>query len=146
MQSACTVCRSIGANDLGKGYRGSACSNCHMSPLPMECRASPTFGIWVNWSGACGPLVQGLLHRSGEVIIRSSATGLPLFQPAISMSAGMVWARTLVRPQPLSTLTFRWVQRQRLNISSCGGSPHLPHACRSQHGDQEDQKQYRHMD
>ena len=29
----------------------------------MECRTSPTPGIWVHWSGAYGPLMQGLLLR-----------------------------------------------------------------------------------
>ena len=76
-----------------------ACPNCHKSPLPMGCRTSPTLGTWVHWSGACGSLLPGLPHQpgnkmteqSGEVMVRSSAAGLPLSQPAMRMSAGLVF-------------------------------------------------------
>ena len=29
----------------------------------MECRTIPALGIWVHWSGAYGPLLQGLMHQ-----------------------------------------------------------------------------------
>ena len=81
-----------------------------MSPQLMECRTSPTLGILDHLSGAYGPQLHRLRHQpgdhdllkmaeqSGEVMVRSSAAGLPLSQPAIRMSAGLVWARSLVRP------------------------------------------------
>ena len=33
------------------------------------------------------------MAEQSEVMVRSSATGLPLSQPAIRMSAGLVWAK-----------------------------------------------------
>eukprot|EP00731_Ephydatia_muelleri_P031141 Em0022g655a len=58
-----------------------------------------SLGILDHLSGAYGPKLQGLLHQPGDTIrsrwqSRSSAARLPLSQPAIRMSAGLVWARS----------------------------------------------------
>ena len=76
-----------------------------MSPQLTECRTSPTLGISDHLSGAYGPQLQRLLHQPDdtirsrwqgvEVMVRSSAAGLPWSQPAIRMSAGLVWAHDL---------------------------------------------------
>ena len=50
----------------GDGNMDLFCPNCHMSPLPMECRTNPTPGIWVHLSGACRPQLHGLLHQPGD--------------------------------------------------------------------------------
>ena len=35
--------------------------------LPMECRINLTPGIWVHWSVAYGPLLQGLPLQLGDM-------------------------------------------------------------------------------
>ena len=46
--------------------------------------------------------------QRGDVMVMPSAAGLPLSQPAMKMSAGLVASRSLVRPLPFSNLTLRW--------------------------------------
>ena len=52
-----------GRTPAWRRYQGPACPSYHTSPLPMECKTSPTLGIWVPCSGACRSLLQGLLHQ-----------------------------------------------------------------------------------
>ena len=70
--------------------------------VPMECRTNLTPGIWVHWSLVYGPLLQGLLQQFGEmthlrwpvrgdVMVMSSAAGMPLSHPGMKMSAGLVY-------------------------------------------------------
>ena len=48
-------------------YPGLLCPNSHMSPLTMECRTNLTPGIWVHWSVVYRSLLQGLLHKFGDM-------------------------------------------------------------------------------
>ena len=56
-----------------------------------------------------GAQLQGLhqhlpkmLGQSGDETVMSSAAGFPLSHPAIRMSAGLVWSRSLMKPWPFS--------------------------------------------
>ncbi|KAL5503359.1 hypothetical protein EMCRGX_G010291 [Ephydatia muelleri] len=62
--------------DLGRSSEGCQPGNVSWACLPqlpyvsttMGCRTSPTLGIWVHWSVACTPLLQGLPHQPGDMI------------------------------------------------------------------------------
>ena len=60
----------------------------HLGPLEWSLRASAA-------KAAAPADLLKMTEQSGEVMVRSSAAGLPLSQPAIRMSAGLVWARSL---------------------------------------------------
>eukprot|EP00731_Ephydatia_muelleri_P005553 Em0002g1729a len=81
--------------------------------MPAWKRASPTLGIWDHFSGAYRPQLQGLLHQpgdtihsrwqSGEVMVRSSATGHSMVTKRVKSSIGAEWAHgpsRSIQPQP----------------------------------------------
>ena len=66
----------------------------HFGPFEWNLRASAARAAALAWQHD----LLKMAEWSGEVMVRSSAAGLPLSQPAIRMSVGLVWARSLVRP------------------------------------------------
>ena len=63
----------------------------HLGPLECSLQASAARAATPAWS-------LKMAEQSGEVMVRSSPAGLPLSQPAMRVSAGLVWGRSLVRP------------------------------------------------
>ena len=89
------------ANSYGwRPYHSPLCSNCHR--CQWNTGQVQLLALASHWIGMCGPQLQWLLHRyglvqRGEVMVMSRAEGLPLSQPAMRMSADLVWSSSLVR-------------------------------------------------
>ena len=98
--SAYAFCEGGGGGG-GEGRGGGECCD-------KKIKISSLGSIEVKLVG--GAQLQGLLHQhlpktlgqSGDETAMSSAAGFPLSHPAIRMSAGLVWLRSLVKSWPFS--------------------------------------------
>ena len=93
-----------GRMPVWRGYRGPSCPDCHMSPLPMECRTSPFGSIGVELTGlrykdCCTSLGDATHPRWPGREVTSSAAGVPLSHPSNEdVSRSGVAKTSLVRP------------------------------------------------
>ena len=137
-----------------KWYHGPLCPNFHTSQLPIECRTNLTPGIWVHWSVAYGPLLQGLPPQLGDMThLRWLGRGwcdgdvqCSRFASVPSGNKNVCWSGVIkVSSEAMASLYTNVQVGTTTEVDDLIPQAIVaydnisPHACRSQHDDHEDQ-------
>ena len=114
--------RTCGRMPAWRRYRGPHCPNCRMSPQLMECRTSPTPGIWDHLSGgALDPLGHHAVtcRHGGNVVIRHNRLRDEVFNLCRRAHLSVSVERDLAHTRHAGILIAGWTRGKPM----CGARP-----------------------